>query len=207
MSYEMQIAATGEVPTRQNLHDLFNALQWLSFPGFKSAINAEHVKRLNAGGEAEAKGRSKARDVLTMFDESGVLVASCDTALLELLKNFAWRELFVERRADVIANMRFYLVGHGLMEKALAPFIGMTGKAMLLRVECADLDRVAVLDAAAAQWLHDAENLGSAVNLSPLPLLGVPGWDRRNECAEFYDNTDYFRPGRVHHAGRVSGPA
>jgi hypothetical protein len=197
MSYEIQIAASGEVPTRQNLHDLFNALQWLSFPQLKSAINAEHVKRLQAGGEGEAKARSKARDVLTMFDESGVIVASTDPSLLSLLQDFAWHELFVERRVDVLANMRFYLVGHGLMEKALAPFIGITGKAMLLPVDRAALDRRETLDASASVWLRDEQNLSSATNLAPLPLLGVPGWDPSNEHATFYANTDYFRPGRL----------
>jgi hypothetical protein len=207
MSYEMQIATSGEVPTRENVHDLFNALQWLSFPQLKSAVNAEHVKRLQSGGEAEAKARSKARDVLTMFDESGVIVASTDSSLLSLLQKFAWRELFVERRADVLANMRFHLVGHGLMEKALAPFIGMTGKAMLLTVDGAVLDRRETLDAAASRWLGDEENLSSATNLAPLPLLGVPGWDPRNEHATFYDNTDYFRPGRLRNNNRSPGPA
>ena len=31
---------------------------------------------------------------------------------------------------------------------------------------------------------------------SPVPLLGVPGWAAENECAGYYDNTGYFRPGR-----------
>lgn len=207
MSYEMQIATSGEVPTRENLHDLFNALQWLSFPQLKGTVNAEHVKRLRSGGEAEARARCKARDVLTMFDEGGVIVASTDSSLLSLLQNFAWRELFVERRADVLANMRFHLVGHGLMEKALAPFIGITGKAILLTVDPTDLDRADALDAAASAWLCDENNLTSATNLSPLPLLGVPGWDPRNEHATFYDNTDYFRTGRLRNSNGSPGPA
>ena len=33
--------------------------------------------------------------------------------------------------------------------------------------------------------------------LSPLPVLGVPGWWDGNEQEEFYDNTGYFRPGRI----------
>jgi hypothetical protein len=32
--------------------------------------------------------------------------------------------------------------------------------------------------------------------LSPLPVLGVPGWWGGNEQENFYENTDYFRPGR-----------
>jgi len=196
MAYELQIATTGEIPTRENLHDLLNAMQWLSFPQFKCTINAEHVKRLQCESGEEAKSRSKARDVLTMLDESGVIVASTDPSLLELLRSFQWRLLFVERRADVIECMRFHLVGHGLMEKALAPFIGITGKALLLSVTSDELDNTMLLDSRAADWLTHATNLASAQNLTPLPLLGIPGWDVRNQVAAFYDNTDYFRPGR-----------
>jgi hypothetical protein len=27
-------------------------------------------------------------------------------------------------------------------------------------------------------------------------LLGMPGWDEANGVEAYYDNTDYFRPGR-----------
>ena len=42
--------------------------------------------------------------------------------------------------------------------------------------------------------------LGPA-ELAPLPVLGVPGWWAANEAASFYDNRDYFRPGRSRQAG------
>ncbi len=190
MAYETQIASTGEIPTRQNFHDFFNAMQWLHFPLMKSAINQSHVERLQVGGELEAKARSRERDVLTMFDESGIIVASDDVSLLELLRSFQWKTLFVTRRHDVITKMRFHLVGHGLMEKSLSPFIGLTAKAMLLNAPPeADLDEVA------AAWLRVNANLQSSRNLAPLPLLGIPGWDARNENPTFYDNTAYFRDG------------
>jgi hypothetical protein len=192
MRYETEIAATGEVPTRDNWHDLFNALQWIAFPQHKSAINAQHARLLAAGGAAEAAARSAPRDVLTMFDESGVIVASADTSLLRLIRHFQWRELFVDRRKEVMANMRFILVGHGLMEKSLSPFVGITAKAMLLEVDAAP----AGLDRAAADWLMDENHLADSHQLAPLPLLGIPGWDARNESAAFYDDTTYFRAGR-----------
>ncbi len=196
MAYEQQIARTGEIPTREMLHDLFNAFQWLSFPRLKSAINAGHVSRLTAGGVEEAKSRSTARDVLTMFDESGVIISSSDASLLALVRNFQWKTLFVDRRADVVAQMRFLVVGHGLMEKALRPFIGITGKAILLEMESSTFQDPSKLDERAAAWLDNPANLVSATTLAPLPLLGVPGWDARNEVPAFYDNVDYFRPGR-----------
>lgn len=186
VKYEMTIAASGEIPTRDNAHDFFNALQWLAFPQTKRAINEAHLRHAVTIGR-----RPVARDVLTMIDESGVLVASADHELLALLREFKWRELFVERRAGVMANMRFALIGHGLMEKSLAPFIGLTGKAILLNI--ADDES---LDAAAARWIADDSHLVSSRMLSPLPLLGIPGWDARNEAPAFYDNVAYFRPGR-----------
>jgi hypothetical protein len=151
-----------------------------------------HAKFLASLGEAEAKSRSKSRDVLTMFDESGIIVASHDESLLQLVRDFQWRTLFVERRQEVIPDMTFLLVGHGLLEKSLAPFIGITAKAMLLNV-----DRSADFDLSAADWLRDESNLASSRMLAPLPILGIPGWDARNEDATFYDNVDYFRPGRI----------
>jgi hypothetical protein len=192
MCYETCIAETGEVPTRDNWHDLFNALQWIAFPHLKAALNAQHARLLAAGGAAEAAARSAPRDVLTMCDESGIIVASRDASLLELIRCFQWRELFVVRREQAIVNMRFVLVGHGLMEKSLAPFIGITAKAMLLEVDAKSVE----LDHAAADWLRDEAHLADARQLAPLPLLGIPGWDARNESAVFYDNTQYFRPGR-----------
>jgi hypothetical protein len=195
MQYETSIAATGEIPTRENFHDLFNALQWLSFPKLKSAINAGHVRLLQERGDAEARERSVPRDVLTMFDESGIIVASCDEALLQLIRDFSWRTIFVERREQVKRDMRFLLCGHGLLEKSLAPFIGITAKAILLHVDANTLNDPAALDLMAAHWLSKPENLTDARNLSPMPLLGIPGWDARSEDAAFYSNTQYFRAG------------
>ena len=192
MHYETHIAKTGEVPTRDNWHDLFNALQWIVFPQMKSCLNAQHVRLLAAGGAKEATARSTPRDVLTMFDESGVVVASADESLLALIRDFDWRTLFVERRRDVEANMRFLLVGHGLMEKSLRPFIGLTAKAMLLNIDANNTS----MDLMVAEWLKDDANLQTSHRLAPLPLLGIPGWDARNNLPSFYENTDYFRPGR-----------
>lgn len=184
MQYETLIGTTGEIPTRENWHDLLNALQWLSFPHAKAAINAQHVKRISAGK------RSVERDVLTMFDESGIIVACADATLLQLIRDFQWRELFVTRRAEVIEHMRFTLIGHGLLEKSFTPFIGITAKAMLLKVE-----PKSDLDTAAAAWLNTEPNLSHARHLAPLPLLGIPGWDARNADENFYNNATYFRAG------------
>lgn len=99
--YERHIAESGEVETRpENWHDLFNALAWVAFPKAKAVINAQHAAMLAEGGEEEARHRSSARDALTLFDEGGVVVASSSPALLRLIVDFEWKELFWHRRED-----------------------------------------------------------------------------------------------------------
>ncbi|MEY3669064.1 MAG: hypothetical protein RL258_459, partial [Pseudomonadota bacterium] len=38
VAYERHIVETGEIPTRDNLHDRYNALVWLTFPQTKAAL-------------------------------------------------------------------------------------------------------------------------------------------------------------------------
>ena len=97
--------------------------------------------------------------------------------------------------------MGFYVVGHGLYEKALQPYVGMTGQGLLLAVELEffgwPLDRRLVhLDSLLANYLAGPKNCLNTRDLCPVPLLGVPGWAEENDNAAYYDNTAYFRPGR-----------
>ena len=203
--YETRIAESGEIATRKNWHDFFNAMCWLSFPEAKSAISEMHARLLSAYGESELFTRSTPRDVLTLFDEGGMIVTSSDESLLELIHRFEWKTLFVDRRADVIACMRFYLFGHSMLEKLLEPYIGVTAKAILFTVDQQFLAsnhaaQMRYLDLRAAAWLMDESNLASSKNFSPLPWLGVPGWWQENESPAFYDNAQYFRSGRMRRA-------
>ena len=59
--YETRIAEAGQISTRENWHDFFNALQWLSFPKAKSVMSEMHT-RLIAGNDGELKTRSIPRD-------------------------------------------------------------------------------------------------------------------------------------------------
>lgn len=200
--YETRIAEAGEIATRDIWHDFFNAMCWLAFPEAKSAISEMHSRFLTARGENQASERSTPRDVLTLFDEGGIIVTSSDQSLLDLVRRFEWRALFVERRADVRARMRFHLFGHSMLEKALDPYVGATAKAVLLLVDDAFLEsnhamQMRHADQRAAAWLLDENNLSSSKNFSPLPWLGVPGWWQQNESPTFYDNTHYFRRGRM----------
>jgi hypothetical protein len=204
--YEPRCYLNGEVPTRtDNWHDLLNALVWLTFPKTKAAINARHYHALMEQGVAHdiesSSERGAVRDVNTLLDESGVIVAYSNETLAGLLRDFKWQELFWQRREQVSAGMGFYLIGHGLYEKALQPYVGMTGQGLLLPVEPAFFAwplarRLAHLDSLLAKYLAVPEYCRSTRDLSPVPLLGVPGWAAENDNAAYYDNTAYFRPGR-----------
>lgn len=204
LGFEARTYATGEVAVRPvNWHDLLNGLVWILFPTAKAAINGRHCLELEAQG---AGPRPPARDALTHFDEDGVIVLSAEPALSELLRGFAWKELFWHRREEVRRSMRFLVFGHALYEKALAPFVGLTGKALVFDVgaavpACEPSSLLAEADRLAALYALNPARMQAPAELAPLPVLGVPGWWPENEAAAFYDNRDYFRPGRSRQAG------
>ena len=207
--YEPRCYLKGEVPTRENnWHDLFNALIWIVFPKAKAAINRRHF--LAQTGKSDPSIRSQRgaiRDTSTLLDESGVVVAYSDADMAELIRNFQWKELFWVRRKQVQASMGVYVFGHGLYEKLLSPYIGLTGQALLLPVEevfftWSQATQLEHLDALLAGYLNSEAHCRSTRELTPLPLLGVPGWAADNEDAGYYDNTEYFRSGRY---GRAAG--
>jgi hypothetical protein len=203
-AYEARIYLRGELPTRvSSWHDCFNLLTWAAFPRSKAALNALHFALLEARAEslAQTLPRTPRQDALTQFDESGVIVLCADSTLITLMRNFEWKTLFWERRHDVLAHMRCFLFGHGLMEKALIPYPGMTGKAVLLLVPPSLLAlpltaQLTQVDERVAELIADGRSLLQPRDLAPLPLLGFPGFTPENECAAYYDDQRYFRPGR-----------
>ena len=210
LQYEPRCYLHGEVPTRSdNWHDLFNALVWLEYPLTKAAINARHYQALMQAADSSSQ-RGAVRDVNTLLDESGVIVPYANNhsgnELARLLRDFKWMELFWQhreqvRQQSVLQEMDFYIFGHGLFEKALQPYIGMTGQGLLLAVEPAffgwtQVKRLAHLDALLAKHLADPEHCRNTRDLAPVPLLGIPGWTMDNEDPAYYDNTAYFRAGR-----------
>lgn len=199
--YEPRCYLRGEVQTRaDNWHDLFNALVWLAFPHSKAAINARHYRSLTAAREAGSSQRGKGRDMLTLLDESGVVVPCADPELAQLLRDFQWKDLFWRQRARLMEGMGFYIYGHGLYEKALRPYVGMTGQGLILTVESGFFGwplarRLAHLDDMLAGCLSAGEL--TPRDLSPVPLLGVPGWSAESARENFYEDSGYFRPGRL----------
>jgi hypothetical protein len=206
LSYERRICERGEVVCRrESWHDLFNALVWATFPRTKAALNARHVEEM----ARELPGRrGRARDALTLFDEGGLIVASADPGLLQLVREFEWKALFWERRAQLTQRMRFFAIGHALYEKALTPFAGITASAALLEVDdaflAADLvNAIALTDARVAVLVASAERIRTPRDFAPIPVLGVPDWSPWTGDERFYDNADYFRRGRSEPSART----
>ena len=197
--YEQRVFDTGQVGTRPgNLHDLFNALAWMAFPRTKAAINARHVNCL----PFEGKVRGPLRDLLTLVDEGGVIVACGKDYLADfelLVREFRWGELFWERRAQLLAGSRFVLVGHSAYEKALSPYAGITCKALFLPVapsllEASPAELVERLDADASEWIGELPADASPRRLPPLPVFGYPGWLPDSDRPDFYADRRWFRP-------------
>ena len=195
--YELAVAERGELAWRErDWHDLMNVLVWLTFPRTKAAVNAGHVA---AAAEPRAgSGRGARRDALTLFDESGALVACRDPVLLDLLRGFRWRELFVEHRQAVREHLRVLVFGHGLLDRCRRPWPGLTAHALCLPVSAAEcaLDSPALGRALDARMATAVAALATPRDLSPLPLSGIPGWCADNANPAFYENTRVFRPGR-----------
>lgn len=202
--YELHIAETGEVETRSNWHDLFNALAWITYPKSKARINAQHAAILEEGGEAEARNRSPERDSLTLFDEGGVIVACSSAALLRLIVAFEWKELFWNRRAELQAKTRFMVFGHACYEQALAPYIGMVAKTVFVPVSdfffmLAPESQLEEADKLVANHFASRARFHSPRSMAPMPVLGVPGWHFDAQDEAFYDDAKHFRskdPGR-----------
>ncbi|HMJ49506.1 MAG TPA: DUF3025 domain-containing protein [Burkholderiales bacterium] len=200
--YEARIYLKGEVQVRsENWHDLFNVLVWLTFPKSKAALNHRHFI---ASEKMIGKGRlnrGPAQDALTLFDEGGVIIASSDSRLTRMLVDFKWKQLFWANREAVIAGMRFFLFGHAIYEKALRPFPGVTGRAVIFPVSSDFFslgieDQLHMLDERLAQYLGDPQHFNRTAELAPVPVLGVPGWNGENERESYYENETHFRAGR-----------
>ena len=199
-AYEAFIGATGGVPTRDNLHDFFNALVWLSFPLIKVRLNALQAAQIAQDGIGKSRG--PARDAATIFDENAALlvVRDCDGGhrLTEALREHRWHDAFVGQRASFGPDAQVWLFGHALMEKLVAPRKAITAHT---RVVLAGDDFFALGHDARRAWLDRevardlAGNGLSTADFTPMQALGVPGWWPGQDDA-FYADATVFRPKR-----------
>src|SRR5690606_10219365 len=127
VAYETYISDTGCIPTRDNLHDFFNALVWLSYPKTKARLNALQAEAIAQAGTTQVRGRL--RDAITVFDENAALFICRDTRFIDYLREHQWQRLFIEERAAFRQAYSVCLFGHALMEKLVAPYKAITAHA------------------------------------------------------------------------------
>ncbi|MBI1398411.1 MAG: DUF3025 domain-containing protein [Betaproteobacteria bacterium] len=204
--YERRVYERAELVVRPDTwHDRFNVLAWRVFPRAKAALNARHASDLAVSGDVTR--RSRLRDALTLFDEDGMIVAVSDASIEARIRAFEWRTVFWDERVRLATGAAFVPFGHALMEKLLDPFVGLTAKAIFVRVPANFgawqwSQRQDCLDASAARIIGA---LATPRDLAPLPVLGIPGWWPDTDRREFYDDSSYFRPGRRGDQRRASG--
>lgn len=202
--YAPRIYLSGEIQTRtRNWHDFFQLLTWFIFPRSKAVINAIHIPQAKARLESgqEPGRRTPIENTLSLFDEGGAVIVASDRTLLQLIREFSWKELFWERRAELATKLDCVTFGHAMYEKGLVPYLGMTANAVLIEADeeyfaLNSPGRLAWLDARLAALFERGEQYRQPRDLQPFPILGMPGWDPANAQQAYYDNTAYFRPGR-----------
>lgn len=221
LDYETAIFREGRIACRREgrgmIHDMHNALVWLTFPAVKATLNRLHID----GMHHREKARGRVRDVATLLDESGLLWLSDSPSLDAQLRARDWRSLLVRNRTELARLVRPVLIGHGLLEKLAAPYKSMTAHCLV----CSAPEAAAALpdpapwlepagpaaasgaagsaaaiergnqeiDAGAAAALAAAFAGGSPPKLAPLPILGLPGWDPANVDQSYYDDARVFR--------------
>jgi hypothetical protein len=197
--YEQIIYQQGHIPTRaDSWHDLFNGLIWLQFPQVKQLLNQLHMDDIKQHG---LNPRTPRRNNLTHFDECGVIlvVEEGHEFLLEQLTQHQWQRVFVEHRDLWGQQIQHFMFGHANLEMLLKPFIGLTGKWLGLKVPkgFASLplkQQLDLVDEQLAGQIRRDNLFAHKKALLPIPLLGIPGCYADNQHADFYHNTDYFRP-------------
>ncbi len=194
--YEAHIYTTGEIPTRNNLHDFLNALMWLRFPKTKQTLNYlqyKEVERMRLLSQSETE-RGRQRDAATLFDENCALVVSANHSVKEGLKKRLWKNTLLHDQQHFNQYCEVILFGHALIEKLTAPYKAITAHVWNITVDIEWFaqevsERMASLDQQVA--LEIAKGFVSS-DFSHLPVLGVPGW-WHDQTEQFYDDAQVFR--------------
>ncbi|MDO4723297.1 MAG: DUF3025 domain-containing protein [Comamonadaceae bacterium] len=221
VSYEAFIHDQWAVPTRDHVHDFFNGLIWLHFPRSKArlnAIQAEQIRQLGIQGR-----RGPVRDACTLFDENGALLLAPQPLWQALLAR-DWLALFWTLR-PLWRQAFLVLFGHALLEQLCAPRKPLCAHVLTLPLAsnpalavawqaalgpamaptaapepaaCALPQCPAPLLAAWDQALSQALQPDRLAHkpLTPLPVLGLPGWWPANAQRAFYEDQQVFRPPR-----------
>jgi hypothetical protein len=109
-------------PTRENLHDFFNALCWMLFPRTKQRLNQLQAAEIAAAGIQAVRG--PVRDACTVFDENAALLHAPDR-LWDALARREWARLFGEMR-PLWRQAQLLVFGHAALEKLVSPYKSIT---------------------------------------------------------------------------------
>lgn len=200
VAYEAFIRDTAQVPTREGLHDFFNALCWMHFPQAKRQLNALQAAEIARDGVQARRG--PVRDAVTVFDENALLIQAPEP-IWQALTQHRWHEALVSQRARW-AQVRLWTFGHAALEKLVRPYPGITVHLWRVPQSLGAGVGTPELDAWLAQDLQPAKL--ATKPFSPLPILGVPGWWAANAEPAFYADRTVFRPARSAQArGAVGG--
>lgn len=186
-AYEAFIFRTGQIPTRNNAHDFFNGLMWLSMPRTKRALNVLQATQIAQEGVKQTRGA--ARDAATLFDENGAVLLTTSRALVEAWLAHDWWRLFVDLRSEW-KQAKLLIFGHATLEKLLNPYKAITTHTLWIEAAYdTSLDDVDALLAASIARIEKKD-------WQPLPVMGVPGWWPAKlgvQDAEFYADAQVFR--------------
>ena len=205
--YQLRIFFAGEVPTRSNnWHDFFNAWSWIHFPKTKAAINFRHFQcaeeSLNFPWRRSGGNRNREQDLLTLFDEGGIIVVTSNDEIWELIKERRWQELFITRKKDLKENSVFLPIGHALYECALEKHPRLHASAVRVNIDShkvrgsngeLNLKGLALADELAALVLSSRSLLKTPDDLHALPIWGLPGWHPQAGVEKFIADSSYFR--------------
>ncbi|ETD70757.1 membrane protein [Pelistega indica] len=207
ISYESFIYQYHQIPTRDGLHDFFNALCWFHFPKTKAHFNYLHQQQIEHLG---TRVRGAVRDTLTVFDENGFLI-QCPDELWTALKAKEWQKAFCELR-PLWAETKVMVFGHALLEKLVTPYKSITAHAIRIpstiaqqtssenialstitqgyspkRFTLADIKQI---DKYLTSFLQP-ETLSEKPYI-PIQIFGIPNW-MESQDEYFYADSTVFR--------------
>lgn len=206
-AYEEHIFSTGKIPTRDNLHDYFNACIWFTFLKTKILLNQLQFQVIQTDGIQSSRG--KIRDALTLFDENGAVLVTCNNEIDDAINSFSWKKAFIEHRDDWNASYKqnsqaqaeVYVFGHALLEQLVEPRKPLCAHAITIKVDQewfaqTPEEKIKTLDALMyQQFIHTSSDLNTR-SFQPLPVLGIPHFWQENENPSFYEDEFVFRSGR-----------
>ena len=215
IGYEQFIGTTGNIPTRENLHDLFNGSIWLTFPKTKALLNYHHMLEIAAQSTSASNNpknpRGRVRDTITVFDENGAILVTAEPEIGEALMAFNWQDSLVAprnkwdnpQRPSENAKAAVYVFGHALLEQLIEPRKTLCAHSVVIHVT-ADFfklslpEKMSDVDNKLAEYMHHllSQETVTPRQLAPLPILGVPYFWVENANSSFYDDHQVFRSGR-----------